>query len=387
MDLTPDQLARAEQIKDLAISKGYPEMQADYLGKVSMVMGGHSIVWDYNIWHEGRVENAAKGPALDVEAKDIPFMCYALNRMVEVGVPVNLILNHYGEDSFGLIAAARVDEEKNVCRVAMVVAWPYDDQLQTGQVRLSAGLSGTFKDEQYTEGNEVAYWPINWAIVSADGIPAMPPGEILIAADNKVTVTYWDFAANKADGKANGKGGVEMTPEEVKALIDEATGGLRDQITALESKNNELETKLSNVEEEKNQLKEKVEAQDNAIAEPQVEAKLKDVMSRALPGKRAKIKEQVDSADGPAAKLAILTTLSLALPDKFGDYGDPEVRKELGASVTERPEEEDGGTEDEQEQRVDIALSLMEQDPDKYPSVGVALQAAIDGVKPKKAGE
>lgn len=390
--LTPEQQAVMDQVKAEAISRGYPELQSTYLANAAATMfdGMASVVWDYNIWHEGKVQNPAKGKEMNVKAKDVGFMEYALNRMVALGVPINLLYSHQGEDSYGVIGAVRMDDSNN-CRAALVAVWPYDDQIRSGQCRLSAGLSGEFTDAQYTEGKTVDYWPLNWAIVPPKTIPAMPPGEIAIAADTKVPVEYWNFAAdNLAKEQANEKGDVEMTPEERKALISDIGAGLGQTISDLVAKALEpFQTELSSLKEANVALGSKLDSMGNDVAAPQVEAALKDVKARALPAQRTEIQKAVDDAKeaGPAAQLAILNALSIGLPATFAEYGkDQEVANSLSVgNVT--GDIGDDTEEKNQLTQIDMAFQLMEENPEKYPNDSIALEAVRDGVKPKKVGE
>lgn len=301
-----------------AIEEGYEEGQALAIAwtVAKKVDAGEmpDVIYNYVPWRPGRFR-AAVGGEFDIEPDDVDDVCYAVNHLYSLGVPLKLMSGYHGLDGqkpypVGLMPAARVRDDGKMASALVGDKFHMEDVRQ-GVRTLSIEADREYQSPAYTGEKTFNYWPTAWAILPEAVQPGVPPGEPVAAAEdeNHIRLCASETAPDRGD-LPHGKEADTMDTKELEARIaaleeskqatDQKVAALEKERDELKAQNEELAAKVKAAEDEKAQA-------ELAAAEAAVTERAKTIMAaEARPGVREKMEAKLAAAEGVEAKGALL---------------------------------------------------------------------------------
>lgn len=304
------------------------------------------LLANYPILQIGTYEPSG-GQKFTVTESVLQGMLHALNRMVEIGKPLALLLGHDAPQNGGyVIGGDRVED-------GTLYAHLYGDEflikgIRAGLFGLSMEAMRDFQDTAYSGDTETyEIWPSAWAALPANEIPACPAQDELplgelgkIAANSGKSVIWFQTTGSHFSGANKPREDNTMDTEQIAKLqstvdgLVETVAGLVEKVEGMTKVSAEENTppaapeKASDSEELK-KAKEKIAELEAEIAELKKEkedskeqetkeivaSKTKVIMGRLATGSHKDFEKMLDSKGSPAEKLAVLEDMESILPE------------------------------------------------------------------------
>lgn len=321
---------------DKALTEGYDAEKAEAIAW-SFVNRGRGIpeylsqenlpiYWRYPLARPGTFEPETGGQ-LTLGMPEVLDLAEALNTLTKVGKTCSLIAGHGSEFSLGSIPAAMIEGE--VCYGCLVYDMGWDSGIRTGAYSLSMEAQRDFGDPAYTGGKTFSIFPTAWAVLPANVLPALPPGQPLAASGKKENTVRVRLAIGAPDRgiTPQGKEADGMDPKELEvkiATLEAELAKLRDENASLKAKVEELTKEGTTTAKERDDLKAAKEAGEVAARQAAFDVKRKALVeAEGRPGVREKIEAELDKAstlDEKERVLASFETVCAAL--KPADKGN-----------------------------------------------------------------